>query len=108
MLEWFKPAKGQFQIYYKRGNEQAEYVPDFVAELDDVILMAETKARSDVDTAEVQAKAAAAARWCTHASEYAARVGGKRWAYVLVPHDEVEESKRIADYLRFLVRDTGA
>ncbi len=33
-LKWFKPAKGQFQIYYKQGREEPEYVPDFVAETD--------------------------------------------------------------------------
>jgi len=30
-LKWFKLAKGQFQIYYKLGTEQPEYIPDFVA-----------------------------------------------------------------------------
>lgn len=28
--KWFKPAKGQFQIFYKRGVEHLEYQPDFV------------------------------------------------------------------------------
>ena len=32
-------AKGQFQIYYKLGSEQPEYIPDFVAELDSAIFM---------------------------------------------------------------------
>jgi hypothetical protein len=32
--KWFKPAKGQFQIYYKSGADQLEYQPDFVAETD--------------------------------------------------------------------------
>ncbi len=32
-LKWFKPAKGQFQIYYKLGIEQPEYIPDFVVRL---------------------------------------------------------------------------
>ncbi|MFZ1573702.1 MAG: hypothetical protein WAT36_00350 [Chromatiaceae bacterium] len=36
-LKWFKPAKGQFQIYYKLGTEQPEYIPDFVAETDTAI-----------------------------------------------------------------------
>lgn len=35
--KWFKPAKGQFQIYYKLGTEQPEYVPDFVVETDAMI-----------------------------------------------------------------------
>lgn len=99
--KWFKPAKGQFQIYYKLGTEQPEYVPDFVAEMDACILMAETKKRDDLVTDEVKAKAAAAVRWCQHASEYATSVGSKPWKYILVPHDEISESKQLKDYLRF-------
>lgn len=103
-LKWFKPAKGQFQIYYKFGTEQPEYVPDFVAETDSTILMVETKARGDVNTQEVQAKAAAALQWSQHASDHAASVGAKRWKYLLVPHDDINESKRLADYLRYEVK----
>ncbi len=102
--KWFKPAKGQFQIYFKLGTEQPEYIPDFVAETDSAILMVETKARTDIDTQEVQAKAAAAMRWCKHASDYAATVGNKPWKYLLVPHDEITESKRLNDFLRFEVK----
>jgi type III restriction enzyme len=104
-IKWFKPAKGQFQIYYRLGAEQPEYVPDFVSELDTAILMTETKARADLDTQEVQAKAAAAARWCRLASDRAAHVGGKPWKYLLVPHDEISESRRCGDFLRFEVRN---
>jgi hypothetical protein len=96
--------KGQFQIYYKLGTEQPEYIPDFVADTDATIFMVETKARADINTQEVQAKAAAAMRWCKHASDHAANVGTKPWKYLLVPHDEVSESKRLADYLRFEVK----
>lgn len=99
--KWFKPAKGQFLIYYKLGTEQPEYIPDFVAETATHIFMAETKARTDVESQEVQAKASAAAQWCRHASDHAATVGGKPWVYVLLPHDEVKESSRLLDYLRF-------
>jgi type III restriction enzyme len=102
-LKWFKPAKGQFQIYYKLGTEQPEYIPDFVAETDTTIYMVETKARGDINTQEVQAKAAAAARWCQHASDHAASVGSKPWKYLLVPHDEIVESKRLTDFLRYQV-----
>lgn len=102
--KWFKPAKGQFQIYYKVGTEQPEYIPDFVAETDSSIYMVETKARADVDTQEVQAKADSAARWCKHASDHATEVGTKPWRYLLLPHDEVTESKRMSDYLRFEVK----
>ncbi len=102
-LKWFKPAKGQFQIYYKLGTEQPEYIPDFVAETDSTIFMVETKARTDINTQEVQAKAAAAMRWCRHASDHAATVGAKPWKYLLIPHDEIVESKRLIDFQRFEV-----
>jgi type III restriction enzyme len=100
-LKWFKPAKGQFQIFYKLGTEQPEYIPDFVIETDSFILMAETKARDDMQSTEVIAKADAAVQWCKHASDYAASVGGKPWKYLLVPHDEVSESKRLVDYFQY-------
>ncbi|WP_449815758.1 hypothetical protein [Methylobacillus methanolivorans] len=35
--KWFKPAKGQFQIFYKLGTEEPEYIHDFVAETDSTI-----------------------------------------------------------------------
>lgn len=73
-----------------------------MVETETIILMPETKKRDDLNTDEVKAKAAAA-RWCEYASEHAA-AGGKPWKYVLIPHDEVKESKRLADFLRFGVR----
>ena len=98
---WFRPAKGQFQIYYKVGTEQPEYVPDFVAEMADVILMIETKAKDEMQSLEVLAKADAAVRWCGHASIYGASISAKRWDYLLVPHDQVTEAARVVDLLRF-------
>ena len=86
------------------GSEQPEYIPDFVAETDSILFMVETKARGDIDTQEVQAKAAAAARWCRHASEHAACVGAKPWRYLLVAHDDIVESKRLQDFARFEVK----
>ena len=101
-LKWLKPAKGQFQIYYNRGSEQPEYVPDFVAESDTCIYMVETKARDEMTDPEVLAKAEAAVQWCHHASGHAAEVGGKPWKYLLVPHDAVREAMRLIDFERFL------
>ncbi|MFV3287184.1 DEAD/DEAH box helicase [Pseudomonas sp. NY11955] len=102
-LKWFKPAKGQFQIYYRLGAQQPEYIPDFVVETESCLLLAETKAASDLKTDEVKAKAAAAVQWTKHASEYAQSIGGKPWKYVLIPHSEVTEDKRLMDYLKFEV-----
>ncbi len=106
--KWFKPAKGQFQIYYKLGTEQPEYIPDFVAETEMANLMVETKARNEINTQEVQAKASSSARWCKHATDHAAEVGTKAWKYLLLPHDEITESKRLSDFLRFEVRGKDA
>lgn len=103
-IKWFKPAKGQFQIFYKLGTEQPEYIPDFVVETDTAILMAETKKRDDLKSDEVKAKAVAAVRWCGHASDHAASVGSKPWKYLLVPHDEINESRQLSDYRRFEVK----
>ncbi|MEQ1897897.1 MAG: hypothetical protein ABL971_10990 [Vicinamibacterales bacterium] len=97
---WFKPASGQFQIYYRLGGEQPRYVPDFVAETKDGLLLLETKARGQMESAEVAAKKTAAEEWCRHASAHAATYGGKPWRYVLVPHDVVTDNMT----LEFLAR----
>jgi len=99
--KWFKPARGQFQMFYKLGAEQPEYVPDFVAETDHFVLMVETKARNEMDAADVVAKATSGAVWCKNASDHALAVGTKPWKYLLIAHDQVAEDKGIQDYLRF-------
>jgi type III restriction enzyme len=98
--KWFKPAKGQFKIYYRDGVEHPEYVPDFVAETNDCVLMVETKSQAEMTDAVVQAKADAAVKWCQNASEYLLKNGGKAWKYVLIPHDEVKENFQLVDYLK--------
>ena len=99
--KWFKPAQGQFQIYWKSGFDSKEYIPDFVVETEDSIWLVETKAGKDLKDPEVLAKADAAFEWCKHATDYALQHNGKHWRYVLIPHDEVVESKKLADFLRF-------
>ncbi len=99
--KWFKPAQGQFQIYWKSGFDSKEYIPDFVVETEDSIWLVETKAGKDLKDPEVLAKADAAFEWCKHATDYALQHNGKHWRYVLIPHDEVAESKKLADFLRF-------
>lgn len=89
---WFRPAKGQFQIFYKSGHDQQEYVPDFVAETEDCVLMLETKAGGMKDDAVVAAKREAALKWCEHATAYSQQHGGKPWKYALIPHEMVAEN----------------
>jgi type III restriction enzyme len=91
-LKWFKPAKGQFQIYYKSGADHAEYQPDFVAETEDRIYMLEPKARNEMQDAEVLAKRDAGVLWCARASAHAATYQGKPWQYLLIPHDAIAEN----------------
>jgi type III restriction enzyme len=91
-LKWFKPAKGQFQIYYKWGADNPEYQPDFVAETKDRIYMLEPKAADQMNDGEVLAKRDVAVRWCQQASDHARSHGGKPWTYVLIPHDAIAEN----------------
>ena len=94
--KWFKPAKGQFQIFYKWGRDHLEYQPDFVVETTDRIFMVETKARNEMEAAEVLAKKESAVKWCGHATDHARSNGGKLWQYLLIPHDVVAENMTLA------------
>jgi type III restriction enzyme len=88
-VKWFKPAKGQFQIFYRHGAEHPEYQPDFVAETANTIFMLEPKASNQMDDPIGIAKKEAALKWCTNASNYTCSHSGKPWRYVLIPHNEI-------------------
>jgi len=94
--KWFKPAKGQFQIFYKSGADHLEYQPDFVAETTDCIYMLEPKASNQMNDEEVIAKRDVAVKWCKQASEYTSSYGGKPWKYVLIPHDVITENMTLS------------
>ncbi|MBI5395366.1 MAG: DEAD/DEAH box helicase family protein [Verrucomicrobia bacterium] len=94
--KWFKPGRGQFQIYYKWLADQREYQPDFVAETPKTIYMMESKARKDMEDGEVMAKKDSAVPWCKHATDHSAKHGGKPWKYLLIPHDMIAENMTIA------------
>jgi type III restriction enzyme len=95
-LKWFKPAKGQFQIYYKWGADHPEYQPDFVAEMPDRIFMLEPKASNQMTDREVLAKKDVGIRWCRQASDHSRSHNGKPWTYVLVPHDAIAENMTLS------------
>ena len=86
---WFRPVAGQFNIYYRAGVNQPEYIPDFVAATAECNLLIETKAAKDMEVTDVKAKADAAVIWCKNASVYSTQHGGKPWKYLLIPHDVV-------------------
>ena len=91
-LKWFRPAKGQFQIYYRWQGEHPEYQPDFVAETDDLIYMLEPKMSTQMTDPQVLAKKEVAVQWCQQASDYMQQHGGKPWRYLLIPHNAIAEN----------------
>ncbi len=88
-IKWFRPAKEQFQIYYRHGADHPEYQPDFVAETMDTIFMLEPKVGNQIDDTVVLTKKEAAVKWCANASNHTCNHGGKPWRYVLIPHNEI-------------------
>lgn len=97
---WFKPLKDQFQIFYKVGPSQLQYVPDFVAATLDAIWMIESKARNQLQSVDVQRKREAAEEWCRHATAHTDAYGGKPWHYALIPDDVVDENMTMAYLLK--------
>lgn len=98
-LKWFKPARGQFQLYYRlSGGDPQEYQPDFVAETNAYIYMLEPKARNQLNADEVLAKKNIAVKWCEHASAFANQHHTKPWRYILIPHDVIAENSTL-EYL---------
>ena len=93
--KWFKPGRGQFQIFYKWLADQREYQPDFVVETPKCIYMLEPKMRKEMEDPEVLAKKDSAVKWCKHASEHSTQNGGKPWKYLLIPHDAIAENMSI-------------
>jgi type III restriction enzyme len=91
-IKWFRPTKGQFQMFYRQGADHPEYQPDFVAETNDRIYMLEPKMRKELDDPTVLAKKEVAVNWCRNASAYASANGGKPWQYALIPHDAIAEN----------------
>jgi type III restriction enzyme len=94
--KWFKPTKGQFQIFYKSGADHLEYQPDFVAETAAQIYMLEPKARNELEATDVIAKRDVAVKWCQNATAHAKTYGGKPWSYVLIPHDVLADNMTLA------------
>lgn len=95
-IKWFKPAKGQFQIFYRQAADHLEYQPDFVAETADTIYMLEPKASNQMNDPVTLAKKESAFKWCANASTHAATYHGKPWRYVLIPHDAVADNMTLS------------
>ncbi len=89
--KWCRPSRQDLKIFPTHGEGEG-YEPDFVVECEAEKLLCEVKAENEVNTPEVQAKAAAAKQWCEHASKHELGNSGKPWRYILVPHNKINES----------------
>ncbi len=85
--KWLRPARSQFRIYYAHNSKR--YEPDFIVETGDTIYMIEVKAEKDMENPEVQEKAEARKKYCESATEFNLKNKGKKWAYLLVPHNVI-------------------
>ena len=82
VLRWLRPVADQFNIYC--------YEPDFIVETADAIYMCETKAKKEMDSAEVLDKAGVAREYCRIVSQFTQANGGKPWHYIIIPHTIVD------------------
>ena len=90
VIKWLRPAPNQFRIYW--DNNSKRYEPDFVVETASTIFMLEVKRSDQTEEETVLAKKVAAERFCKYASEYTAANQGKKWVYLILPHNEVSRT----------------
>lgn len=95
ILKWMKPPVWVFKILYRVWNTSAEYLPDFIVETKDTKYIIEVKAENEIDDTIVQAKSEASTKWCNDVNSL---VSGKKWKYILLPHNELSTSRSL-DYL---------
>ena len=88
VIKWLRPASKQFNIWYNNNSNQ--YVPDFVAETENVIYLIEIKAENELEDKVVKMKEIAAINYCKNASEINKQRKEKMWKYVLIPHNKTD------------------
>lgn len=103
VVKWLRPADSQFELYWMHNSRR--YHPDFVVETNDAVYMIEIKAERDIDDAEVQEKASAGKKYCTVATDFNLKNGGKKWDYVLIPHTAVVQNMSFKSFLSKIERN---
>jgi type III restriction enzyme len=89
-LKWFKPATGQFRLYYRLGRQaERSYEPDFVVETATSKYLIEVKADDELEDDEVLAKAEVGRVFCSNATDHSKTHGGKPWTYVLLSDSRI-------------------
>jgi hypothetical protein len=88
----------------KRGQDDG-YFEDLLAKIRDIRSSEKMFWRKTLDiyatSVDYNPSAEASQQWCALASHHATTVGTKRWKHLLVPHDEIAQSRRLSDHLRF-------
>ena len=90
--KWIKPGRNQFRIDYRSGQA---YEPDFVVDTNTRMLICEVKAQNELDDNTVNAKAAAATKWCKTATQHALGGRSKPWVYLLIPDDQIRANSTL-------------
>lgn len=98
VLKWLRPAFNQFSIYW--DNNSKRYEPDFIVETEEQIFMVEIKKESDIEDDDVQKKAKAAITYCEVVSKYNQENNGKKWEYLIIPHDKISFNRDFEDLVR--------
>jgi len=88
VIKWLRPASKQFNIWYNNNSDR--YVPDFVAETEDIIYLIEIKAENELDDKIVKMKEEAAINYCKNATEINKARKEKAWKYAIIPHDKTD------------------
>ena len=104
--KWFKPVLGQFNMQYRLNLDPKEYQPDFVAELEDIIVILEVKGTNQLTDSVVLEKARVARIWCEHASTHAVRHDGKPWRYYLISHDLISTNMSLERLMQVSILPT--
>lgn len=89
IMRWMKPALNQFSIKYDTGSQ---YNPDFIIETNEEMIIAEVKARNEIDDSIVQMKADATAKWVFFVNQIAEEQTKKKWCYMIIPDDVINTS----------------
>lgn len=89
--KWLRPAPRQFHLYWDHGTKL--YEPDFVVENGETVWIVEVKAKSEIDSKEVQEKKRVALEFCKHATEFCKNYDAKKWGYLLIPDEEITLNK---------------
>jgi len=90
VLKWWRTRREVLHLRY--GDDQM-YIPDFLVETTKGKWIVEVKREDEIGKADVVEKKRAALEYCEHATRFELERGGKRWGYLLIPHDEIDASK---------------